>query len=222
MAIEADRAKNRGFIAGGLFLAQLDRFDQPGIRQLRQDTATQIGQRCRRSGRNSGGPAKYVDSAGPRTIVSVDEINIQDWSSASDQMIDSLLSSGVLERAPSQPAVLAVSRIINDTRTHVDTDLLTKRIRIALNRSGKAMTTTTIDVLASPEDPLAAAVSQKAAPTPFFSLSGKILEVNARAGDTKQVTYVFQLSLTEITTGLAVWEDQVEITKQGSRASVGW
>lgn len=174
------------------------------------------------SGCNSGGPAKYVDSAGPRTIVSVDEINIQDWSSASDQMIDSLLSSGVLERAPSQPAVLAVSRIINDTRTHVDTDLLTKRIRIALNRSGKAMTTTTIDVLASPEDPLAAAVSQKAAPTPFFSLSGKILEVNARAGDTKQVTYVFQLSLTEITSGLAVWEDQVEITKQGSRASVGW
>lgn len=174
------------------------------------------------SGCNSGGDAKYVDSAGPRTIVSVDEINIQDWSNAADQMINSMLSSGVLERAPSQPAVFAVSRIINDTRTHVDTDLLTKRIRVALNRSGKAMTTTTIDVLASPEDPLAAAVRGQASPTPFFSLSGKILEVNARAGNTKQVTYVFQLSLTEIPTGLAVWEDQVEITKQGGRSSVGW
>ncbi len=174
------------------------------------------------SGCNSGGDAKYVDSAGPRTIVSVDEINIQDWSNASDQMIDSLLSSNVLERAPSQPAVLAVSRVINDTRTHVDTDLLTKRIRIALNRSGKAMTTTTIDVLAPPEDPLAAYVNTNASPTPFFSLSGKILEVNARAGNTKQVTYVFQLSLTEISSGLAVWEDQVEITKQGGRNSVGW
>jgi len=117
---------------------------------------------------------------------------------------------------------MAVSVIVNDTRRHVDTDLLTKQIRVALNRSGKAITTTTIDVLGPAEDPLAAKVSDKRAPTPYFSLSGKIIEVNAQAGDTKQVTYVFQLSMTEIPTGLAVWEDQVEITKQGSRAAIGW
>ena len=174
------------------------------------------------AGCNTGGDARYVDSQGPRTIVSVDEINIQDWSSAADQMINSLLTSGILNRSPEQPAIMAVSVIVNDTRRHVDTDLLTKQIRVALNRSGKAITTTTIDVLGPAEDPLAAKVSDKRAPTPYFSLSGKIIEVNAQAGDTKQVTYVFQLSMTEIPTGLAVWEDQVEITKQGSRAAIGW
>ena len=40
--------------------------------------------------------AKYVDSKGPETVVSLDQINIQDWTNASDQMISSLLTSGVL------------------------------------------------------------------------------------------------------------------------------
>lgn len=174
------------------------------------------------TGCNSGSKARYVDSQGPRTVVAVDEINIQDWESAANQLIDSLLASGVMERSPQQPAILAVSRIINDTRRHVDTDLLTKKIRVALNNSGKALTTTTIDVLAPPEDPLAAKVSDRRPPKPYFSLSGKIIEVATRAGDTKQVTYVFQMSLTEVPTGLAVWEDEVQITKQGARATIGW
>ncbi|MEM8549965.1 MAG: penicillin-binding protein activator LpoB [Verrucomicrobiota bacterium] len=169
-----------------------------------------------------GGDAAYVDSDGPRTVVSLDQINIQDWSNAADQMINSLLASGILERAPTRPAIMAVSRVTNDTRQHVDVDLLTKKIRVALNRSGKVFTTTTLDVIAPPEDPVAAAVSDQRPQKPFFSLSGKIIEVTARAGNTRQVTYVFQLSMTEVPTGLAVWEDEVQITKQGSRNAVGW
>lgn len=174
--------------------------------------------------------ATYIDSAGTDTIVSVDQINIQDWTLAAEEMIASLLSSGVLERAPEQPAVLVISRVVNDTTEQVDTDLLTKKIRVALSQSGKVVTTTTMGY-GGAEDPMAKGLADKRAfmdedapkaPDPYFSLSGKLLENRARAGNTRQVSYVFQLSLTETNTGLAMWEDEKTITKQGKKASVGW
>lgn len=175
--------------------------------------------------------ATYIDSTGTRTIVSLDQINIQDWANAGDQMVNSLLASGVLNRAPEQPAVLAISRIVNNTTQQVDTDFLTRRIRVALNKSGKAVTTTTFGPGGAVEDELALEAGEyqrfvegesAPRPLPYFTLSGKLLENRAQAGSTRQVTYVFQLALTEVRTGLAVWEDEVMITKQGQRASVGW
>ncbi len=175
--------------------------------------------------------AVYIDSSGQRTVVSLDQINIQDWTQASDQLVQSLLNSQVLDRAPQQPAVLAVSRIVNNTTQQVDTDLLTRRVRMALNQSGKALTTTTFGRAGQVEDELARETGEMqrfmeddAAPMPMpsFSLSGKLLEDRAQAGRTRQVTYIFQLVLTEIRSGLALWEDEVMITKQGERAAVGW
>ena len=57
---------------------------------------------------------------------------------------------------------------------------------------------------------------------PYYTLSGKLLEDRAQAGKVKQVTYTFQLSLTTVKDGLAVWEEEKQITKQGTRSSVGW
>ena len=165
--------------------------------------------------------AKYIDSEGPRTIVSVDQVNIQDWSHAADQMIQSLLASGVLEKASEQPVIMAISRIVNDTTQQIDTDMLAKKIRVALHQSGKVFTTTTVGLGETAEDPLAESL-QEAPPSPYFSLSGKILEDRASAGRTKQATYIFQLSLTQVSTGIAVWEEEVLITKQGEKASIGW
>lgn len=175
--------------------------------------------------------AVYIDSTGQRTVVSLDQINIQDWSLAADELVASLLNSQVLDRAPQQPAVLAISRIVNNTTQQVDTDFLTRRVRIALNQSGKALTTTTFGRAGQVEDELARETGEMqrfmeddAAPMPIpsFSLSGKLLEDRAQAGRTRQVTYVFQLAMTDIRTGLAMWEDEVMITKQGERAAVGW
>lgn len=175
--------------------------------------------------------AGYIDSTGPNTIVSLDQINIQDWSNAADQMVQSMLDSGVLQRAPEQPAILVISRITNNTTQQVDIDELTKKIRVALNRSGKVVTTTTFGPAGQVEDPIARQTGElerfksgdtASMPLPYFSLSGKLLENRAQAGRTKQVTYTFQLSLTEIRNGLAVWEDEVQITKQGQRSAVGW
>lgn len=184
------------------------------------------------AGCQTTGGAKYIDSQGTETIVSLNAINIQDWNNAASEMVTSLLESGVLERAPRQPAVLAISRIVNNTQQQVDTDSLVKKIRVDLNKTGKVVTTTTMGLGGRAEDPLAKSASEyeafmndEPAPTvnmPDYSLSGKLLEDRARAGSQRQVTYTFQLSLTEVATGLAVWEDEKQITKLGKRANVGW
>lgn len=175
--------------------------------------------------------AKYVDSRGTETIVSLNQINIQDWNQAADNLVADLLSSGVLDRAPQLPAVMAISRIVNNTQQQIDTDSLTKKIRIALNQTGKVVTTTTMGHGGRIDDPTAAEAAQMQAfmagekhqtTLPYYTLSGKLLQDNARAGTTRQVTYTFQLSLTTVRDGLAVWEGEELITKQGRRANVGW
>ncbi len=175
--------------------------------------------------------AKYVDSQGSQTVVSLDRINIQDWNNAADKLVASLLASGALERAPQQPAVMGVSRIRNNTQQQVDTDSLTKKIRVALNKTGKIVTTTALGANGQPEDAMAADVGAMQAfmagekqktTLPYYTLSGKLLEDRVSAGSTRQVTYTFQLSLTTTKDGLAVWEDEQLITKPGQRSSVGW
>ena len=71
------------------------------------------------------------------------------------------------------------------------------------------------------EDPLAKELGAELPHRPDFTLSGKILETRASAGNVKQSTFSFQLSLTD-NRGLALWEGEEEITKQGSRATVGF
>jgi uncharacterized protein (TIGR02722 family) len=173
----------------------------------------------------------YTEASNPKTqVVSLNKVNVQDWETAADAMIQSLLTSGVVEKAPRQPALLAVDRITNKTTdANLDTDLLSKKIRIALMRTGKVQTTTTYGRQA--EAQIAQDVQVKKdflsgdAPkdrSPDYTLTGKIIEDSARAGSTRQTTYVFQLSLTDTASGAAVWEDEKTIQKTGTRASVGW
>ena len=58
---------------------------------------------------------------------------------------------------------------------------------------------------------------------PDLSLSGKIIQRNVTIDrDRQQVEYYFQMTLTDINTGLATWEDEVVIGKRGSNKSVAW
>ena len=171
----------------------------------------------------------YVQTGGRENIVNVGQINIQDYIQAANSATSELLASGALDRVKNPPAVLAISRIVNNTGQQIDTDLLTKKIRVALLQSGKAVTTTTFGLGGQAEDPLAKGMQQeqefmndqKTTRTADFSLSGKIIETTARSGSTRQSTYSFQLSLTD-KQGLAVWEGEKEITKQGSSSAVGF
>ncbi|MEJ0091078.1 MAG: hypothetical protein WDM80_15210 [Limisphaerales bacterium] len=174
--------------------------------------------------------AHYVETGDQHNVVTIGSINIQDYIQAANEMTGKLLASGALDRVPNPPAVIAISRIVNNTGQQIDTDLLTKKIRVAVLDSGKALTTTTMGLGGSAEDPLAKGLQQenefkndtKTTRTPDFTLSGKIIQLAVKAGNTSQSTYSFQLSLTDARNGLAVWEGEKEITKQGTRSSVGF
>ena len=177
-----------------------------------------------------GTNAHYVQTGGTQNVVNIGQINIQDYIQAANQMTSELLASGALDRVPNPPAVLAISRIVNSTGQQIDTDLLTKKIRVALLNSGKAQFTTTFGLGGTAEDPMAKGLQQEnefksdqnTTRTPDFTLSGKIIQLAVQAGDTQQSTYSFQLSLTNPKSGLAVWEGEKDITKQGTRSGVGF
>ena len=176
-----------------------------------------------------GTNAHYVQTGGRDSVVSLDRIDSQDFIQAAGDATAKLLASGVLDRVKNPPAVLAMSRIVNSTGQQIEMPLLTKKIRVVLLESGKAVTTTTFGLGGTAEDPLAKGIQQqnefmndqKPARLPDFTLSGNIIQNAAKAGDTRQNTYSFQLTLTD-NQGLAVWEGEKEITKQGTRSSVGF
>jgi uncharacterized protein (TIGR02722 family) len=175
----------------------------------------------------------YVDPNSSRLVTTTDSVNLQDFSQAADAMtaslINNLINPGNLKSGVAgEPALLAISRVVNSTGQQFDTDMLVKKIRVALLRTGKVYTSSTI-AYGGAEDPLAADL-QKADELlgdkarnrlPDYTLSGKILEDRTRAGNTRQTSYIFQLSLTS-RGGIAVWEDERTIVKQGSRPSVGF
>lgn len=176
-----------------------------------------------------GTNAHYVETGGRQSVVSIGKINDQDFIAAANAATSDLLASGVLDKVKNPPAILAMSRIVNNTGQQVDIDLLTKKIRVALLNSGKAVTTTTFGLGGTAEDPMAKGIQQqqefmndqKNTRLPDFTLSGKIIENAVSSGSTRQSTFSFQLSLTD-QQGLAVWEGEKEITKQGTRSSVGF
>ena len=175
----------------------------------------------------------YVDPAGPNTAVNVGQINVQDFAVAADTFVQDILGrvgSGQLTSSEAgKPAIMAISRITNKTLNHIDIDQLVKKIRVELNRSGKILTTTTV-AYGGAEDPLAKEVQETLVLSgqgvvnrlPDYTLSGAILAQEARKSRlTTQASYIFQLSLTD-RSGIAVWDSEYIVTKQGRKSAVTW
>ena len=53
-------------------------------------------------------PARYIETGGTESVVSVGEVDIQDIQMAASGMLESLLETGILKRAPHQPARLVM------------------------------------------------------------------------------------------------------------------
>lgn len=167
------------------------------------------------------------------TMQNVMELEYRDWTNTAEKMTDSMIASGAL--STTTKPVIAVSNIINDTQQRFDTDILTKKIRTTLLKSGKAQIATNY----SGEDTTANAVRNQRSNdeyntstiaskgnliAPNMSLSGKMLQRNMKlksgwfsSNDTR-VEYYLQLTLTDLKTGLSVWEDEQPIIKEGDHA----
>ena len=169
--------------------------------------------------------------------VAVRGLNYKDFQKASNELVDSMLRSGAISKPGGGRWVLAISDIINDTMQRIDTDQLVKKIRIALLQSGKVVVTTAVSAKGA-EDKMSmnarklrghGEFNQKTVAgkgqmiAPDMSLSGKIIQKNIRINRSEeQSEYYFQLSLTDINTGLALWEGESFVGKRGSGDSVSW
>jgi uncharacterized protein (TIGR02722 family) len=164
-------------------------------------------------------------------------IDRRDFEKAADEAIQGLLASGVLGKADGNRYVIAMGRMVNDTTQRIDTDMLMKKIRIAMLKSGKAIITTAV-AAGGPEDEMTkevrrlriddefkqSTIAEKGTIyAPDMSLAGKIMQRIVKVGSRDQlVEYYFHLTLTDLENGLAIWEGESIVGKVGSNDSVIW
>ncbi len=162
----------------------------------------------------------------------------EDFEKTAELMVESMLKDPAFSNITNgQRKVIALGRIINDTPQRIDTDKLIAKITIALRKSGTFILTTAV-AAGGARDAMSEAVRElrdneefnqsTIAQTgtlvaPDFSLSGKIRQDNIRLknGDI-QAEYFFHLSMTDLNSGLAFWEDERTIDKVGTHKSVSW
>jgi uncharacterized protein (TIGR02722 family) len=164
-------------------------------------------------------------------------LDYRDFEQAAGDSVESLLRSGAVDRPGGGRYVMVVSRVVNDTMQRIDTDQLTRKIRVELLNSGRVVTTTAVG-LDGPEDEMNMRVrelrdseefdqrgvqARGTLQAPDLSLSGKIIQRNHTLDRRRQqVDYYFQLAMTDLQSGLAVWEIEVPIIKRGSGRAVAW
>lgn len=168
---------------------------------------------------------------------SVVGLDYRDFEKAASDAIQSMLASGSVNNPKGGRYVLTISRIKNDTMQRIDTDQLVKKIRVELLNSGKVAVTTALSVN-GPEDSATAdmrelrgnaMVKQSTVKgdgkviAPDLSLSGKILQRNVpMSGGRTQIEYYFQLTLTDIESGLGLWENELPIIKRSNQNTATW
>ena len=174
--------------------------------------------------------ARYIETGGTESVVSVGEVDIQDIQMAASGMLESLLETGILKQAPHQPARLVMDRIVNDTSSRFDVGDLLYRMREQLVNSGQAEVVTTWGAnaesreaqgIARREAFLSGTTGQDSA-EPDFTLTGKITQLKRSAGNVRQTTYTFRLTLTNVNTGREAWTKTVDMTKQGTKSGLGF
>lgn len=181
-------------------------------------------------------PAQYINMNKSNSKPMTMGIDRQDFEKAASDMVESLLTSNVLDKKDGSRYVIMMSDILNDTTQNIDTRMLTKKIRIALRKSGKAIMTnavgteqdsTTINssraIRGNKEFNQKSASAENALIGAELGLAGRILQRAAETNDGDQlVEYYFQMELTNAHNGLVYWEDEAVVGKLGSNDTVIW
>jgi len=176
-----------------------------------------------------------IDASGNEGLTTTDQVNFKDWQMAAEKAVNSLLQSGVLDRSDGRKSVVMVSTVRNSTTEHINTQILTQKIRTAILRSGKAITTTAVSGQGA-EDTATRQVRELqnddlfdqrtvqpsgTVVAPDLSLSGEITQQRTSQGRDRESYFYFHLVLTDLKSGLGVWEDEIEVAKQETRALFG-
>ncbi len=173
-----------------------------------------------------------IDTNSNQGLTTVHGIDFKDWQIAAEKGINSMLASGSLKRPDGRKTILMVSDVRNSTQSSVNTRILTDKIRQAVLRSGQAVVTTAVGAKGAEEkavrqvrelendDLFNQSTVQKRGTViaPDMSLSGDIVQQRRESGRTEESYFFIHMVLTDLSTGLAVWEDNVEIAKQGTKS----
>ncbi len=188
----------------------------------------------------SCGGTKVVDLDDKTEVAMMEnvmELEYRDWEKTAGKMTDSMLKSGAFAKV--KDPKIAIGRITNDTMQRFDTDILIKKIRATIVNSGRAQITTAMANDAPAEDNSTNNVRNLRSNSEYaqntivgkgtlvaanMSLTGKMIQRNLdiKGGwfdstDTR-VEYYLQLTLTDVKTGLSVWEAEEPIVKEGDHA----
>ena len=182
------------------------------------------------------GGTRVVDLENERdvqTMQDVMELEYRDWEKTATKMTESMLKSNAF--AGISKPVIAVGDIKNDTMQRLDSDILVKKIRTTILKSGRAQISTNFtgedttsnkmrNTRENTEYDQSTFANTGTLVAPNMSLSGKMIQRNLKlesgwfsSVDTR-VEYYLQLTLTDLKTGLAVWEDEQPIVKEGTHA----
>ncbi|AQQ70651.1 putative lipoprotein [Limihaloglobus sulfuriphilus] len=164
-------------------------------------------------------------------------LDYRDFDRASAELIESMVSSGVLNKPEGGRYVVATGRVVNDTMQRIDTDQLMAKVEEELMNTGKVVLTSALGGSGAKDDMVyqtrelrdneefdtetIAGKGQLIAPE--LSLSGKIIQKDVKIDKNEtQVEYYFQILLTDISSGLRFWQNEVVLGKRGDRKSVSW
>lgn len=178
-----------------------------------------------------GSDAHYIDPGGEEALVTVSAVDPAEWSRVAATAAESLVGSGALKRTDGMAPVVMIGRIRNYTLLHLETGILTNKLRQAILASGQATVTSAVGYGGNVDfsvrrirdkelDDLfnhSTVVKRGTVIAPNFSLAGMIIQQNAVSGRTEESYYMFHLTLTDLATGVAVWEKNVDFAKQATR-----
>ena len=179
------------------------------------------------------GGTRVIDTNDAKEVASMQqvmELEYRDWTKTAENMTESMLKSGALKTV--KKPVIAIGNIVNDTQQRFDTDILTKKIRttlmksnaaqIATNFSGEDLTTEKMRSKRSDVEYDQSTIAKTGTlVAPNMSLTGKMLQRNLKLDSgwfssvDSRVEYYLQLTLTDLKTGLSIWEDEQPIIKEG-------
>ncbi|PAF54105.1 penicillin-binding protein activator LpoB [Helicobacter sp. 13S00482-2] len=181
---------------------------------------------------------KYIDTKDSKEYTSIG-LDYHDIEDAAKKSVQSLLQSGYVKNLATEkkPKVLAISDVINDTMQNFSTEELTRKITRDMRNSGKFILTMAMSGSGGSTDKMLQQAREARTNSEFnqytvqekgsliapeLSLSGKIVQRNTKIGSKQRVDYYFLLTLTDIKTGLVVWDDETNIIKLGKNKSVAW
>lgn len=168
---------------------------------------------------------RYGDAKGVETTTN--EFGSTDLQVIAENMAKKMLQSPIIANS-NTPVRLRIEDVRNLTSEHIDTRMITNRIRRQLLNSGRVEFAVDDAGMQGQTDTLSrqrdsglydknSTIAARKMEAERYAVRGSIRSIVKRSANVKDVFYTFELSLTDRQRGLEVWADDQEIRKVSGR-----